>query len=72
MTPNRQGLVFENSIKNSARGETNVVETFEQQLRISAMQLDVIGSGRPGFEADDLANHKGDRLSFPFRGWSLR
>jgi hypothetical protein len=61
-----QGLVFENSIKNSACGETNVVETFEQQLRISAMQLDVILRGRSGFEADGLANHKGNRLSFRF------
>jgi len=61
-----QGLVFENSVKNSACGETNVVEAFEQQLRISAMQLDVIGGGRTGFESDSLAYHEGHRLGFRF------
>lgn len=55
MTPNLgrpyfgQGLIFENSTKNSACGEANVVETFEQQFRISPMQLDVILRGRSGF-----------------------
>src|SRR5580704_7409937 len=57
-----QALHFKDSVQNPAGGKTNIVETLQQQFRISAMQLDVVGGGRSRFESDGLADDVGHRL----------
>lgn len=39
------GLVFENSVENSACRPSDVVQAFEQEYRVALMELKVVGRG---------------------------